>query len=788
MRIDFIEIRNFRRLAAIRIDFSERTSLFVGANNSGKTSAITALRYFLIRQNAFSVFDIPLSLWASIDKLGAVFEKPEKEELHYKWEDLLPSLDVWLTVSEGEIHHIAHLIPTLDWNPADGLGVRLQLEPKEPDELLKAYLEAKKAACDTLKPNLPNGAHESPAKEQEVAEQAEGEGTCRKFALWPENLMDFLKKRMSSFLTVNAYLLDPAQKAAPIDGEARPQKLPNEAEPLDDNPFKGLIKIDEVLAHRGFSDYSGTRGDGDAADQEEKGSKQLLTAQLLAYYGKHLDPLKAPESKDICALQAIHDAEVAFDDRLKDCFKRPLDELEELGYPGVANPRLLISTSLKPVEGLKHQSAVQYDVASTHGDSAASPYRLPEQCNGLGYQNLISMVFRLISFRDDWLKVGKAARTYEETGARQVSTPPLHLVLLEEPEAHLHVQVQQVFIRKAFDVLGNHPDLKGESPLSTQLVVSTHSSHIAHEVDFACMRYFRRHPARNSGETPTSTVINLSEVFGTPDETARFVSRYLQATHADLFFADGAIMVEGAAERMLVPHFIRNHYKKLHSCYVTLLEVGGSHAHRLAPLIEHLGLNTLIITDLDAVKDTPNRPKTRPERGVGLLTGNNVLKKWHPQKESLDEFLDLKEQEKEKTYDENFSVRVAYQIPVQVALNEEGPSSEGIPRTFEDALAFENINLFRNAEGTGLLKKFKDAIVTKTDISELSQALFDALASGTKAEFALDMLYSEDPASIKVPEYIHSGLVWLENKLLQRQQEVLVTQSEDVEAPEKDAK
>jgi hypothetical protein len=50
------------------------------------------------------------------------------------------------------------------------------------------------------------------------------------------------------------------------------------------------------------------------------------------------------------------------------------------------------------------------------------------------------------------------------------------------------------------------------------------------------------------------------------------------------------------------------------------------------------------------------------------------------------------------------------------------------------------------------------------------------------------MLYSEDPASIKVPEYIHNGLQWLENKLLQRQLEVLVTQHENAEAPEKGAK
>jgi predicted ATP-dependent endonuclease of OLD family len=790
MRIDFIEIKNFRRLTAVRLDFSEKTTLFVGANNSGKTSAITSLRYFLVQQKAFSVYDIPLALWPCIDELGEAFEKAENEESQNKWKEILPSLDVWLKVSESEIHHVSHLIPTLDWTPDKGIGVRLQLEPEKLDELQKAYINAKKASCDTLNAGQPDKTLENPADDQEETgqggtaqeetEQAGGDITCSSFSLWPENLMDFLKKRMSS-LTVKAYLLDPAKKKAPSGGVAQLQELPDDVEPLDDNPFKGLIRIDEVPAHRGLSDYSGTSGDGDESDQDERGRRQLLTSQLRTYYGKHLDPLKAPEPSDITALQAIHEAQVAFDLRLKDCFKTSLDELEQLGYPGVANPRLIISTSIKPVEGLKHQSAVQYDVTPTQAKNLA-PYRLPEQYNGLGYQNLISMVFRLISFRDDWLKVGKAARTDEETGVSTISLPPLHLILLEEPEAHLHVQVQQVFIRKAYDVLRQHHELKDKkSPLSTQLVVSTHSSHIAHEVDFAHMRYFRRHPARNLTETPSSTVINLSEVFGTQDETAQWVSRYLQATHVDLFFADGAILVEGAAERMLVPHFIRHHYKELHSCYVTLMEVGGSHAHRLAPLIEHLGLNTLIITDIDAVEDTTKHKKARPKRGAGLLTGNNVLKKLHPEKESLDELLDIAEDKKERGYDDSFSIRVAYQKAVQVTLKEKEGSSEAIPRTFEDALVFENINLFREANGTGLLKKFKEAVTTKNDISELSQALFDALASGSKAEFALDMLYCEDPASINVPEYIHNGLKWLENKLLLRQKEVLLKENESTE-------
>lgn len=781
MRIDFIETLNFRRLASVRIDFSERTTLFVGANNSGKTSAISALRYFLIKRKDFSIYDIPVALWKKIDELGEEFGVLENTGLDKNWKGFLPSLDIWLNVSENEIHHVAHLIPTLDWSPGQGIGVRLQLEPKNPEELQKEYITAKKASCDTLDAEKAEINKDSQSGGENKEKQTQ-EATCSEFSLWPESLMDFLKKRMSGFLTVNAYLLDPSKKAYPIDGVAQIQELPDDAEPLDEEPFKGLIQIDEVPAHRGLSDYAGTSGSTEEPDQNEKGRKQLLTAQLRSYYGKHLDPSKAPEPSDIRALRAIHEAQIVFDERLRDYFKTPLCELEDLGYPGIANPRLIISTSIKPVEGLKHQSAVQYDVAPTQSDGAV-PYRLPEQCNGLGYQNLISMVFRLISFRDDWMKVGKAAHTDDEIGAWPVSPPPLHLVLLEEPEVHLHVQVQQVFIRKAYEVLRNHLDLKEKSTLSTQLVVSTHSSHIAHEVEFAYMRYFRRHPASNPKETPSSTVINLSEVFGTEDETARFVSRYLKATHSDLFFADGAIMVEGAAERMLVPHFIRNYYEKLHTCYVTLLEVGGSHAHRLAPLIKHLGLNTLIITDLDAVKDATNRPKARPEKGAGLLTGNSTLKKLHPEKESIDELLELSEDDKEKVYDDHFSIRVTYQTPVKVVLNKNEQESEGIPRTFEDALVFANIDTFREADGTGLLKKFQEAVSSKKDVSELAQALFNALESGNKAEFALDMLYFEDPAKIKVPEYIQKGLKWLENKLFIRQQEVLLKQDGNTKTP-----
>ena len=78
-----------------------------------------------------------------------------------------------------------------------------------------------------------------------------------------------------------------------------------------------------------------------------------------------------------------------------------------------------------------------------------------------------------------------------------------------------------------------------------------------------------------------------------------------------MFFADAVILVEGPAERILIPHFIRQNFPHLTSCYISLLEIGGSHAHRLRPLIENLGLTSLIITDIDSFKKEAVQPQRK---------------------------------------------------------------------------------------------------------------------------------------------------------------------------------
>jgi len=779
MHIQHVEIGNFRKLKAVRIDFSEQKTVFVGANNSGKTSAMVALRRFLVEPFEFTVNDLTLSHWTKINASAAGWESAVSSgeaPAALDWSDVLPFLDVWLNVSSNELHYVQKLLPTLDWEGGH-LGVRLRLEAKDAEGLQREYLKARAAITELLTQPLAAGAvvtgSEGAAEVVVETGSVPSAAPAYTFSLWPQSMMDFLGRRLRGLFTVRAYLLDPTALTAPQGGLAVPQVLSPDSDPLDGDPFKGLICIDEISAQRGFGHTGSKRvtseDDSKYDPQEPRGGKKL-SAQLRSYYTQHLDPYDKPEPKDLTALQALHDAEAAFEARLTEGFAAALKELEHIGYPGVTDPKLTITTRIKPTDGLNHGSAIQYEVP-THLAEEAKGHRLPEDSNGLGYQNLVSMVFALMSFRDRWMRVGKASISIADEDS---FVPPLHLVLVEEPEAHLHAQVQQVFIKQAYAVLRKHPKLGDATALKTQLIVSTHSSHLAHECDFASLRYFRRLPApTEAGGVPIASVVNLSEVFGGADLTEQFVTRYLKAVHCDLFFADGAVLIEGPAERILVPHFVRERhdYEYLRRCYITWLEIGGSHAHRLKRLLEHLGLTTLIVTDIDA-KDGTSGAALSPTRNSGQKARNETLKSWVPAEDSLDALLDKSGPDLVKEDPSGYAIRVAYQQPIALSFKSK-PPAEALANTFEDALLYENSILFADLPGHGLIAKFRDALANSADLGALAMAVHLALKSGNKAEFALDLLYSDKITTLKVPAYIHDGLTWLALQLKRKEQDVI---------------
>lgn len=732
MKIAHIHIRNFRKLRNCRIDFDEKQTIFVGANNSGKTSAMSAIVWFLKYKDRFTTREFTLTNWKEINKIGdSWIEKENDDETLLElsqWDSLVPSLDLWITVPEDEAYRVYKIIPSLDWKQ-DLVGVRLRFEPKDIKALYSDY------KTEALK-----------AKQLMSCEEYKSTDNLK---LYPEHLWDFLSQKgnLNKYFAIKYYVLD-SEKISDSETDTTIQRTPSIA--LDADPLSELIKIDSIEAYRDFTDPEG----------KNERDIDTLSKQLQEYYKINNGDEAIVSSGDLKLMDDMAKATKTFDEKLEKSFKSPISELQNINYPGFQNPDIRVKSVINIIDSITHESSVQFAI---QGKDELS---LPEKYNGLGLRNLISMYLKLVQFREQW--------THPNDKAKEDTTiiEPIHLVFIEEPEAHLHAQAQQVFIRKALDALTNSEEndvLKNNPNLTTQLVVTTHSNHIVNEIDMNCLRYFRR-VIDNTIGIPVSTVVNLSRAFGEDEkETRFFVSRYIRLTHCDIFFADAAILVEGAAERILMPKFLRN--EKLDNYYISIIEVNGSHAHRFKSLIEKLSIPTLIITDLDAQKETTDALENKhykaclPSRGDGQTTNNDTIKKWLVDTENIDKLLDLSSDEKIIN-----KVRIAYQTGISLADDSTNEEIIVYPYTFEDALIFTNLWIFQSdkkIQGKGPVTTFYNYQRKSESIKDFHNRVFNKLenSSGIKAEFANILLLDEDFDRICTPDYIKEGLAWLKGEL-----------------------
>lgn len=725
MKIQSVHIRNFRKLKNCHIDFGERETVFVGANNSGKTSAISAIVWFLKNTEKFTLKEFTATNWNLINDLGEKWlEKESVDETllsSHKWDEIVPSMDVWIQVKDGEQYRVNHLIPSLSTWEGKIVGVRGQYVPKDIATLYSDYKKARIKA--------------------KALESTEEYTQASSPELYPQNLCDFLGKgtNLRKYFDVKYYIIDPALDP---DNEDAVQKTPDEE--LDNNPLDKLIRVDTILASRDFSDPEG-QTDNDI---------DTLSRQFQQYYKSRRLDEEDLTSEDLVLISGITKANETYDEKLRRTFEDPVGELKNINYPGFQNPMIKIRSKIQIEEAIKHDSAVQFAI------QGMEDLTLPEKYNGLGYRNLISIYLKLIDFRDRWLR----------TLIDEENIEPIHIVFVEEPEAHLHAQAQQVFVKKAFEALCNSKLLKDNPWLCTQLVISTHSNHVVNELDLNSMRYFRR-VLDGDNKLPISKVVNLSSTFGTDKETQQFVTRYIRLTHYDIFFSDATILVEGPAEKILVPGFLSK--AGMDSHYISIIEVNGRHAHRFRNLIERIGIAALVVTDIDATEtilgDGGKESHTAvvTAKGKGYNTGNPSILDWLPEKRKIDDLLELEGKEKLKG-----NVRIAFQTPITVKWNkDEDNETEICPYTFEDALIFTNLELFRTEElkKMGTITTVANLLKKSNSANELQEKIFEKLeikGGFSKADFAISLLYNDNIIDNLIPpKYIQEGLDWMRTYL-----------------------
>lgn len=540
----------------------------------------------------------------------------------------------------------------------------------------------------------------------------------------------FIRNNFSNYLESKVYAFE---KYEDIQPENREMNLVLR----DIKDVRNLINLHVIHAKRNVSSSDSDIGKG-----------AILSKLAMDFYNRQTKT-ESPE------LNIINQSIAEMDDKLNGSYEIFFGSFLKKAKNVLALENLCVISDLESKQIVDNHSKVIY------GDPIHS---LPETLSGLGYLNILYLL----------LQIEIIEREYA-SGIKEIN-----LLIIEEPEAHTHPQMQYVFIKEIKKIIESIPSL--------QVLLTTHSSHIVSQCDFHSIRYFKINTRAQNIEIK-NFYTELKQKYDKEKEQFKFLTQYLTLYSAELFFAEKVIFIEGDTERLLLPLFMRQFDKEnsedglhppLSSQNITILEA-GTNAKAFAHFLTFFNIKTLIITDIDTTRlkkntelkedETNNKEWACAVSDDAENTSNETLRHYlsapdrppliNREKESIQEqifqcWLQKLFSGKLVSCDEN--IKVAYQLPVTLA------ELTYHARSFEDAFIFEN---------HANIKKYKDDILGLKNKDELTKIepsnninYYDLTKNiiDSKTAFTSSLLYialTQDDINWTIPHYIKDGLKWI---------------------------
>lgn len=690
-----MKVKNFRLLKNFELDFKDELSLVIGKNNCGKTSALIILDKML---NSSKVMweDINLECQKEFYEKAICFDISEQEKVAS-----LETVNLQLFIEYDDNDSYANIQKfMMDLNPENNIIVLEFISLIS----AKKFIELK-----------------SIISKKDI-----------------ENFKSFSKFMSKNFVN----LFETKKYTRGFDIESN-QITEDRSEEIDNKDIQKVIKVAGIRADRAVSNddrnhvLSGLTGKYFSSYKAAKDKSESVFTRLE-------EKLEEADKE----LYKIYNGEKSESGEVIDgIFSDVIDVIKT--YGGAENGiDIAIESSISEKNLLSDNTNLSY----RQGEECS----LPETYNGLGYLNLIGILFEI------------------ETKIQELFEQPadINLLYIEEPEAHTHPQLQYIFIRNIKTHIKAHrKKFLEDKNKQLQILITSHSSHIVSECNFDDIIYLKK----NENKVIAKSFNSLKDEYsGDEQKGFKFVKQYLTINRSELFFADKVICIEGDTERILMPMMMYKIDSKenqegdiipLLSQNISVIEV-GAHSHVFMPLFSFLGTKVLFVTDIDPVKAEKKKDKTGKERTVytschpkeATHTSNASIKNFFNdiiKDTSSIQFQDLVGKNAENKIKDN--MRIAYQIP---EFDDKYQAS-----SFEDAfIALNKDFILKNKEGFyqyGALKDFTDDEIESGDYYN-----FTLSKVKKKSIFASSLLYFDDENGEEdekwaVPHYIEEGLLWI---------------------------